>query len=121
MRRMSERRVQEEAEEASQKSVILDGSPKSARRSEPPYAAFGELQLQRLASLGGPQVPSSHLVPLSLDGALHERSTHGALPSEMVMVRPRTACMLCGAHCCGCCNRVLLGAPAACVCAALRL
>lgn len=31
--------------------------------------------------LGG---PSSHLVPFALDGALVERSTHGALPSEMV-------------------------------------
>lgn len=63
--------LQEEADEGSQRSVILDGSPKSLRRmQDPPVELEGD--------------PSSHLVPFALDCTLLERSTHGALPSEMV-------------------------------------
>lgn len=50
--------LQEKVDESSQRSVILDGSPKSVHRLE-------QSQLEELE--GG---PSSHLVPLVLDGAL---------------------------------------------------
>ena len=64
--------LQDEADEGSQRSVILDGSPKSVRRLEQP-------RLQELE--GG---PSSHLAPFGPDSALLERSAHGILPNEMV-------------------------------------
>jgi hypothetical protein len=68
--------VQENIDEGSQRSVILDGSPKSARRLDP------SLPMENDHS------PSSNMAPYALDGALVEQSTHGALSSEMVRSVP---------------------------------